>query len=116
MKRPFFLYILVILHIILGLGAFAGGGMLILKPDGSWIGMQRGWLNDTPFDTYFLPGLILFTLNGLFPLFTFIRSNKGGSTDWKIGDFCIADRRDSLLTVDNETGLILFRFDRQNRN
>ena len=71
MKRPFFLHLLFALHLFLGLGAIAGGGMLIVKPDGSFLGMDPEWLDHSPFDTYFKPGFILFTLIGLLPLFTF---------------------------------------------
>lgn len=72
MKRPFFLYLLFILQLFLGICAFAGGAMLILKPDGSLLGMQSGWLKHSPFHNYLIPGLILFILSGLLPLVTFI--------------------------------------------
>lgn len=70
MIRSVFLYPLILLHIFLGIGAAAGGGMLILKPDGSLLGMSLDFLANTPFDSYLIPGFILFILNGLFPLFT----------------------------------------------
>lgn len=71
MKRPFPLWLLALLHFLLGIAAFAGGGMLMLKPDGSLLGMQSGWLDKSPFKDYLLPGILLFILNGLLPLFTF---------------------------------------------
>jgi len=43
--------------------------MLILKPDGSLLGMQQDWLDHAPFENYLLPGLILFLVYGIFPLF-----------------------------------------------
>jgi hypothetical protein len=72
MKRSIFLYLLMALHIFLGLGAFAGGGMLLLQPDGSLLGMEAAWLDHSPFHTYLIPGFILFVLNGLLPLFTVV--------------------------------------------
>jgi hypothetical protein len=72
MKRPFFLYFLFVLHLFLGIGAITGGGMLILHPDGSLLGMDENWLEHSPFRSYFIPGFLLFTFLGLFPLFTFI--------------------------------------------
>jgi hypothetical protein len=72
MKAPFFLYLLFSLHLFLGLGAFAGGGMLILKPDGSLLGMEPGWLAQSPFSPYLIPGFLLFIFSGLFPLLTFL--------------------------------------------
>lgn len=68
--RPFSLYLLLIPHIFLSLGAVYGGIFLILKPDGSALGMNPEWLDHSPFTNYLIPGLILFTLVGLFPLFT----------------------------------------------
>lgn len=72
MKRPFFLYLLFLLHLFLGLGAVYGGGMLVLQPDGSLLGMNTEWLGDAPFNTYLIPGLFLFTMVGLWPLFSLV--------------------------------------------
>jgi hypothetical protein len=71
MKRPFFLYLLFALHLFIGLNASAGGALMIIKPDGSLLGMQPEWLVNSPFGNYFIPGLILFLLLGIFPLFVF---------------------------------------------
>lgn len=70
-NRPFFLYPLLVLHLFLGAGGLYGGGMLLLKPDGSLLGMPTEWIEHSPFKDYFLPGFILFTVNGLLPLFVF---------------------------------------------
>lgn len=72
MKRPFFLYLLFLLHLFLGLGAIYGGVMLLLKPDGSLLGMDTQWLANAPFNNYFIPGFLLFTMIGLLPLLTFV--------------------------------------------
>lgn len=72
MKRSFFLYFIYLLHLILSFTSLVGGTMLILKPDGSLLGMQTDWLNQSPFKNYLIPGLILFTLNGILPMFTVI--------------------------------------------
>jgi hypothetical protein len=72
MNRPFFLYLLFIPLLFLGISATAGGGLLFLKPDGSLLGMDPGWLDKSPFNTYVIPGLILLLIVGLFPLFTFV--------------------------------------------
>lgn len=71
MKAKFFLFLLCALLLFLGLGAFAGGGMLVLQPDGSLLGMEPGWLAQSPFSSYLVPGFLLFTFSGLLPLFTF---------------------------------------------
>jgi hypothetical protein len=72
MKRPFLLYILYLLLAFLSLGALAGGGMLILIPDGSSLGMAANWLEGSPFTSYLIPGLILFSTAGLFPLLALV--------------------------------------------
>jgi hypothetical protein len=72
MRRPFILYLLFGLHIFLGLGGVYGGMMLIFGPDGSLLGVDAGWLDHSPFSTFIIPGFILFTLVGLFPLFAFM--------------------------------------------
>jgi hypothetical protein len=72
MKRPVFLYLLLALLLFLGIGGLFGGGMLIIRPDGTLLGMQAGWLDHSPFNNYLFPGLVLFVINGLFPLFAFV--------------------------------------------
>ncbi|MCS4433482.1 hypothetical protein [Aquiflexum gelatinilyticum] len=72
MMTRLFLYMLLGLHLFLGLGALAGGGMLVLQPDGSLLGMEPGWLAQSPFSSYLIPGFILFTCSGLLPLFSFV--------------------------------------------
>ncbi len=81
MKRPFLLYLLCIPHIFLGTGAIAGGGMLLIKPDGSLMGMDPEWLDRSPFHSYLVPGIILFTLVGLLPLVTLV--GLLGKSEWR---------------------------------
>jgi hypothetical protein len=57
-----------ILETFLGLGAMAGGAMLILGPDGHLLGMPTKMLSGTPFHDYLIPGIILFTAVGLAPM------------------------------------------------
>lgn len=71
-KRPFALYLLFSCHLFLGISAVAGGAMLIHKPDGSLLGMDPAWLDNSPFKTYIIPGFTLFILVGLLPMFTFM--------------------------------------------
>jgi hypothetical protein len=56
------------LEILLGVGALFGGGALILGPDGHLLGMPTKILAGSPFSSFLLPGLILFTVLGLAPL------------------------------------------------
>lgn len=60
---------LIFLLAFLGLGALAGGVVLILAPNGDLIDMPVNILEKSPFTNFFIPGLILFLILGLFPLF-----------------------------------------------
>lgn len=68
MKRPFESWILIVLLVLLAINAFYGGISLMLAPDGSLLKMQPGWLDNSPFNSYFIPGLLLLLMNGIFPL------------------------------------------------
>jgi hypothetical protein len=52
-------------------GAFYGGWNLMLHPDGSTMQMSLDWLQYSPFSDYLIPGIILFTVNGVFGIFVF---------------------------------------------
>ena len=53
------------LLLIVGIGAVAAGIELILKPNGSALGMSVELLEDSPFQSFLIPGIILFLINGL---------------------------------------------------
>lgn len=56
------------LDILLSLGALGGGAALMLGPRGEILPLPLSALRGSPFDTYFVPGLILFSILGLGPL------------------------------------------------
>ena len=56
------------LEVLLSLGALAGGTALMVGPRGEIIPLQVAALQGSPFDTYFVPGLILFAVLGLGPI------------------------------------------------
>lgn len=58
----------VLLEVILGLGAIGGGLALVLGPQGEILPLPVSLLNGSPFQTYFVPGLVLLTLIGVGPL------------------------------------------------
>jgi hypothetical protein len=58
----------VVLEVILGLGALGGGLALLLGPHGEILPLPVSALKGSPFDSYFVPGLILFTVLGVGPL------------------------------------------------
>jgi len=55
-----------------GIGAIYGGLSLMLFPDGSNIKLSMDWLEHTPFQNYFIPGLVLFIANGVFSVFVLL--------------------------------------------
>lgn len=67
--QPFFKTVSSVLLLFNGIGALYGGWNLMLHPDGSSIQLSQDWLQHTPFNDYFIPGIILFVANGLFSFF-----------------------------------------------
>ena len=57
-----------VLEVFLGVGALGGGGALVLGSRGEIIPLPLSALNGSPFETYLVPGLILFCALGLGPL------------------------------------------------
>jgi len=56
----------------LALGAIGGGGVLIISPAGELIGMPLSALKNSPFNSFLIPGIILFSVLGLIPLLLII--------------------------------------------
>ena len=52
----------VALEVFLSVGALAGGGALMLGPRGEIIPLPVSALKGSPFESYFVPGLILFSV------------------------------------------------------
>jgi len=67
-SRPFTVWILIILQVLLGVGALAGGGVFLLAPDGHLIHMPVSILKSSPFSDFLIPGMILFAFVGIFPM------------------------------------------------
>lgn len=61
--------LLAILLVVLGASALFGGGAMMAAPSGAWLGLPRSLLEHTPFDTFFIPGLVLAGVVGLAQLF-----------------------------------------------
>jgi hypothetical protein len=54
--------------VVLGVGALGGGLQFVLDPTGESIGMSAQLLEGSPFTDYLIPGVILFTVLGVYPL------------------------------------------------
>jgi hypothetical protein len=70
--RPFSVYVLMVLLLFLGITAIYGGYNLMVDPSGGQLQMPLGWIENTPFQNYLIPGLILFTVLGVLPLVTIV--------------------------------------------
>lgn len=70
--RPVFVYVVVALLIFTSLNALIAGAGLVLFPDGNWIGLQTSWLKGSPFNSYLIPGFLLFLFNGVVCMLTAI--------------------------------------------
>jgi hypothetical protein len=57
-----------VLEVVLSIGALGGGSVLIVAPRGEIMPLPLSALAGSPFETYFGPGLLLFTVLGLGPL------------------------------------------------
>ena len=53
------------LQIFIGMGALSGGLPMILTPNGGSSGLNTDILQNTPFTNFLIPGILLFTINGI---------------------------------------------------
>lgn len=71
MKPPFARNILIGLLLFLGISALCGGSLLVISPTGKLLGsLPISILAHSPFSDFLIPGIILFTVLGVFPCFT----------------------------------------------
>ncbi|MBP8041132.1 MAG: hypothetical protein KAZ36_04415, partial [Bacteroidales bacterium] len=66
-QKPAMRNVLIILLGFLGLGAIYGGGTLIISPSGELLGMPLSLLEHSPFNSFLVPGIILFSVLGIAP-------------------------------------------------
>jgi len=66
--RPFEIYILIGLLLLQVISAFGGGIAMVLKPDGSGLGIPLYILKGSPFSNFLIPGIILSIVLGVLPL------------------------------------------------
>ena len=64
--------LLCLLHLFLGINGLIGGILLMIKTDGSLLGMQAEWLSRSPFKNYLIPGVLLSLFLGILPFTTFL--------------------------------------------
>lgn len=83
-----------LLQIFIGLGAVAAGLAFILKPNGPTLGMPVEILQYSPFTNFLIPGIVLFSVNGLGSLVgaaaSFTRYRYAGAAAMALGAFLTA--------------------------
>lgn len=80
--RPPFTYLLLFLLAIQGLSGIYGGANLVLDPTGESVQLPLTYLGESPFADYFIPGIILLTILGIYPLFVIYHSWKRNRQAW----------------------------------
>lgn len=93
MRKSQFIW-LGVLQVFIGVGAVAGGLGLALDPSGESVGIPLELLEETPFATFLIPGVVLFAVNGLGSLTgtiaSFARHRYAGRAAIALGTFLIA--------------------------
>jgi len=59
-----------VLVFVLALNALIAGMLFMWEPGGSFLGTGTAILKNSPFHNFFIPGLVLFVVNGLLAVFT----------------------------------------------
>ncbi len=74
--------LLIFLLAFLGLGAVFGGSVLIISPSGELFGMPLSMLKHSPFNSFLVPGIVLFLVLGLVPLLLVFALVKKTANKW----------------------------------
>jgi hypothetical protein len=82
-----------VLQVFIGLGAVAGGLALVLEPSGAKLRIPLEMLENSPFSTYLVPGVVLTMVNGFGSLVgaaaSFMRHRYAGETAVALGVFLV---------------------------
>ena len=81
------------IQLFVGIGAIPAGLSMIFEPSGNGIGMTTEILINTPFDTFLIPGIFLFVVNGLCNIYcsilSFRKNNYLGIFSIILGSFLV---------------------------
>lgn len=81
-KKSYSLYFLIILMLFQGISGLFGGFALVIDPTGELLQMPLSMLEGSPFDTFFIPGIILLTILGIMPMVVFYGLWKRKNWAW----------------------------------
>ncbi|WFR65069.1 hypothetical protein P9222_14250 [Paenibacillus amylolyticus] len=77
-------WLLILMHAFLGIGAIVGGSILIIDPTGSMVKLPESLLQNSPFSSFMLPGILLLLVLGVMP--AMIAIALIWHTQWKLGE------------------------------
>ena len=82
-KHTFYsFYTLIILMLFQGISGLIGGITLVIDPSGKLLQMPLSTLEGSPFETFLIPGIILLTILGIFPMIVFYGLWKNLKRAW----------------------------------
>lgn len=64
--KKLLLFFTILLLLFNGSGALFGGWSLMTDSSGKALGLELAFLDHSPFNNYFIPGVVLFVCNGVF--------------------------------------------------
>lgn len=64
--KRFYRYTALALLLLTAINALVAGVLFMTDPSGGLMGMNLAYIKESPFESYFLPGMILFNVNGIF--------------------------------------------------
>lgn len=67
-NKPISMIVLILLVLFQALSGLGGGVFLIADPTGETLNLPLSFLRNSPFPDYLIPGIILFTVLGVYPL------------------------------------------------
>lgn len=86
MKSKTAINIHLFLMAFLGIGAIGGSGALIFSPSRKLLGgLPLSLLKNSPFDDFLIPGIILFSVLGVFPCLLVFGLIKKSKSKWAKG-------------------------------
>jgi len=68
LPKPYSLYFLMGLMLFQGISGLFGGFALVMDSTGELLQMPLSMLDGSPFESYLVPGIILLTILGIFPM------------------------------------------------
>jgi len=72
MKRPFTVFILILIMLFQCISAFYGGIIFLADPTGSLMQLSGDYIKGSVFENYLIPGIVLITLLGITPLIAMV--------------------------------------------